>query len=86
MDSFFHHPDELIFEIESAGFKKPKIIGIEGPCWLQHDLNKHFGNNKMRKVLLSFIFLIESDKAIIGASAHMMGIAEKETRWCKQKH
>ncbi len=32
--TFFHRPDELRAEVESAGFVVDRIIGVEGPGWI----------------------------------------------------
>jgi SAM-dependent methyltransferase len=32
--TYFHRPDQLRFEIETAGFDVEELIGVEGPGWM----------------------------------------------------
>jgi ubiquinone/menaquinone biosynthesis C-methylase UbiE len=75
--AFFHHPEDLRNEIEEAGFRLEKRIGIEGPAWLMASFSLHWNNREKRRLLLELLQLIEEDYCLLGASAHMMGIARK---------
>ncbi len=75
--SYFHHPDELREELEYAGFDT-SVIAIEGPVWGKRiDDFEEIWQGSTRENILSFLRKIESDKSIVGASAHIMGIGIK---------
>ncbi len=74
--AFFHHPEDLKDEIEEAGFRLERRIGIEGPAWLMASFSLHWNNSDKRQLLLELLQLIEEDYCLLGASAHVMGIAQ----------
>lgn len=71
--AFFHHPDELKAELAEGGFASAELCAIEGPVWTVQEPD----NAEERERLMATVRAIESDPALIGASAHMMGIATK---------
>jgi ubiquinone/menaquinone biosynthesis C-methylase UbiE len=75
--TFFHHPDELQKEIEEAGFAFEKVIAVEGPIWVMGNFAKHWDDPKKRALLLEFLRSVEEEKALLGASAHLIGIGRK---------
>jgi SAM-dependent methyltransferase len=75
--AFFHHPDELRLELQTAGFQVEKLIGIEGPAWFMSSLQDHWTVPGKRQLLLELLRTVEEDPYILGASAHPMGIARK---------
>jgi len=75
--SFFHEPEELRAELELVGFKVQSLLAIEGPLWISTSLHQYWENPTLRKQLLSFLERIETDIAILGASAHIMAIGKK---------
>ncbi len=71
--AFFHHPDELKLELIEGGFPAPRLCAIEGPLWTVPEaatVNPPEG-------LMATIRKLESEVTLIGASAHIMGIATK---------
>jgi SAM-dependent methyltransferase len=75
--TFFHHPDELRLELQTAGFQVEKLVGIEGPAWFMSSLQDHWTVPGKRQLLLELLRTVEEDPYILGASAHPMGIARK---------
>jgi ubiquinone/menaquinone biosynthesis C-methylase UbiE len=75
--TFFHHPDELQKEIEDAGFSFEKVIAVEGPVWVMGSFGKHWNDPAKRALLLEFLRTVEEERALLGASAHMIGIGRK---------
>jgi SAM-dependent methyltransferase len=75
--AFFHHPDDLKTEISDSGLQLEKIIGIEGPAWLMQSLPVHWDNPGKRQLLLELLRTIEEDPCILGASAHLIGVAHQ---------
>ena len=90
--AFFHHPEDLKDEIEEAGFRLERRIGIEGPAWLMPSFSLHWNNSDKRQLLLELLQLIEEDYCLLGASAHVIGVAQvagcvraKERKRAKKK-
>jgi ubiquinone/menaquinone biosynthesis C-methylase UbiE len=75
--TFFHHPDELRQEIEDAGFTFEKSVAVEGPVWVMGNFSKHWDDPAKRAVLLEFLRTVEEERALLGASAHMIGVGKK---------
>jgi SAM-dependent methyltransferase len=71
--AFFHHPDELKLELIEGGFPDPKLCAIEGPLWTVPELTAA----EQQEQLMATVRAIESEATLIGASAHIMGIAAK---------
>lgn len=69
--AFFHHPDELKAEMIEAGFADPKLCAIEGPNWSVTDSVAE----EQQEEVMATMRAIESEPSLIGASAHIMGIA-----------
>jgi ubiquinone/menaquinone biosynthesis C-methylase UbiE len=77
MDTFFHHPDELRDEIATVGFGICGVYGVEGPSWLLQDFDTWWDDPELRERLLQIARDVETDSALIGASAHIMVAARK---------
>lgn len=75
--AYFHRPDELVREIESAGFDEVVALGVEGPGWLLADFDARWNDAVIRQDLLDVARALEGEPSIIGASAHLLGIGRK---------
>lgn len=75
--AYFQHPDELNDEMLTTGFTELKMIGIEGMLWASMNLDALRKDAKAWKTAIDFMRMIESDRSIIGASPHIMGIGIK---------
>jgi hypothetical protein len=75
--AYFHRPEELAGEVRSAGFGEVRIIGIEGPAWSTKRFSETWDNPPQREKLMEFLSLIEQEPSILGASAHLMAVAER---------
>jgi ubiquinone/menaquinone biosynthesis C-methylase UbiE len=73
--AFLHHPEELTAEIEAAGLRLQHLLAIEGPGWLVPDFSARWQEQNRRERLLDMLRQVESDPALLGASAHLMAIA-----------
>jgi SAM-dependent methyltransferase len=69
---YLHRPDELMAELELAGFGDIQLVAVEGFAWLLGDLQQ-----RMRDPadLLRAIRLTESEPSMLGASSHVIGAA-----------
>jgi SAM-dependent methyltransferase len=71
--AFFHHPDELKMELIEGGFPNPKLCAIEGPVWALPES----ATAEQKAGLMATMRKLENEGTLIGASAHIMGIATK---------
>jgi SAM-dependent methyltransferase len=71
--AFFHHPDEFKKELVDGGFRAPVLFAIEGPIWTVAESR----TIEERAVLMDVMERIETEPTMIGASAHIMGMAKK---------
>jgi len=75
--AYFHRPDDLRAELEAAGFRDAEVLGVEGPGWLLPDFDARWNDEARRKDLLDVARALESEPAILGASAHLLGLGRK---------
>jgi ubiquinone/menaquinone biosynthesis C-methylase UbiE len=75
--TFFHHPDELQQEIEEAGFSFETVVAVEGPVWVMGKFATHWDDAEKRALLLELLRAVEEERALMGASAHVIGIGRK---------
>jgi ubiquinone/menaquinone biosynthesis C-methylase UbiE len=71
--AFFHQPDELKRELMDGGFPDTKLCAIEGPIWNVEEP----ATIEHRERLMATMTAMENETTLMGASAHIMGIATK---------
>jgi SAM-dependent methyltransferase len=74
--AFFHHPDELKMELIEGGFPNPTLSAIEGPIWTVPEP----ATTEQHQELMATMRALEHEVTLIGASAHIMGIATKPNK------
>jgi len=75
--AYFHHPDQLAHEIDSARLSLVELVGVEGLAgWLPH-LEQRWASDSDRDVILSASRLVESEPTLLGLSAHLLAIARR---------
>lgn len=75
--AFLHHPDELRAELTEAGFSEVRVLAVEGPHWLIPPVGKHIDDSERRERLLTLLRIVETEPTLLGASAHLLGVAVK---------
>jgi len=75
--AFFHRPDELRAELETAGFRDVTVLGVEGPAWLLADFDERWDDPALRKDMLDVARALEAEPSTMGVSAHLLGIGRK---------
>jgi ubiquinone/menaquinone biosynthesis C-methylase UbiE len=75
--AYFHHPAELGAELEAAGLRHLLTLAIDGPGWLLQDFEPQWADPARRQRLLQAVRAIESEHALLGASAHLMAIGRR---------
>ncbi len=77
--AYFHRPDDFRREIADAGLLVDNLCGVEGPGWLLQDVSHRLADARMRADLLRIARIVESEPALVGASAHLLAVARKRT-------
>ncbi|MDY0019461.1 MAG: methyltransferase domain-containing protein [Anaerolineae bacterium] len=75
--AFFHRPDELADEVAGAGFRVTALLAVEGISYLVQNLDAVWGDESQRAFLLELIGKMEQEPSLLGASPHLMCVAEK---------
>jgi ubiquinone/menaquinone biosynthesis C-methylase UbiE len=75
--AYFHRPDELADEVRAAGLLLEGVYGIEGPGWILPDVTNRMGDDGRRATLMRVAQLLETEPAILGASAHLLAVARR---------
>ena len=75
--AYFHRPDDLQSEIETAGFGSVSVLGVEGPCWLVGDFDERWADPIRRADLLDTAQRLERAPSLLGVSAHLLGTGRK---------
>jgi ubiquinone/menaquinone biosynthesis C-methylase UbiE len=73
--AYFHRPEELASEIREAGYEEIRVLAVEGPVWSAAQFRETWDDPAQREKLLEFLSLIERERSIIGASAHLIAVA-----------
>ncbi len=74
---YFHHPEELATEVSETGFGKVEVLAVEGPVWSATRFRETWGDPSQRKELLEFLSLIEGEPSLLGASGHLIAVAQR---------
>jgi len=66
-------------EIEwiEAGFQSAGVYGVEGPCWLLHDFDEWWSDDRRRACLLQVAGVLEREPNLMGVSAHHIAAGRK---------
>jgi ubiquinone/menaquinone biosynthesis C-methylase UbiE len=73
--AYFHHPEELRAEVAAAGLIVDGLYGLEGPGWIFSDVTERLADPRRRADLLQVARQLESEPAMLGASAHLLVVA-----------
>jgi ubiquinone/menaquinone biosynthesis C-methylase UbiE len=76
--AYFHHPDEIVHEMEASGLAVEKILSIESFASCIPDIDNKVQNPEYQKILLPAISLVEEQKSLLGIGPHIMGIGRKK--------
>jgi ubiquinone/menaquinone biosynthesis C-methylase UbiE len=75
--SYFHRPEDLRTELETAGFQDVGMFGVEGPGWIVSDFEGRWADGALRADIMNVARALESEPSIVGASAHLLAIGRK---------
>jgi ubiquinone/menaquinone biosynthesis C-methylase UbiE len=75
--AYFHRPDDLGAELESAGFGEVQVLGVEGIGEWLLDFDERWNDPALRHEMLDIARRLESEPSIVGMSAHLLGLGRK---------
>ena len=75
--AFFHLPDEFAEEVADAGLRPHAVLAVEGPGWVLPDVAERLTDPARRQRLLTAIRRVEAEPSLLGASAHLLAIAQR---------
>jgi ubiquinone/menaquinone biosynthesis C-methylase UbiE len=75
--AYFHRPEELAAEAHSAGFQKVDVLAVEGPAWSAARFLEAWDDPAQHASLMEFLSLIGREPSILGASAHLIAVAQR---------
>jgi SAM-dependent methyltransferase len=75
--AYFHRPEDLRAEVESAGFAIEGVCGLEGPGWFLPDLAERWADPRRRDELLRLARELQAAPSVLGISAHLLTVARK---------
>ena len=75
--AYFHRPEDLAQELESAGFQEVRVFGVEGPGWILSDLDARWEDAALKGDLTNVARALECEPSILGASAHLLAVGKK---------
>jgi ubiquinone/menaquinone biosynthesis C-methylase UbiE len=75
--AYFHHPEEIGRECEAAGLVHEATLAIEGAAWFLTDLDARLADARRRAILLGALAALESERSLLGVSAHLLSVARK---------
>jgi SAM-dependent methyltransferase len=75
--AYFHHPDELSVEVNTAGLELVGVFGIEGPGWILSDVVERMADPVRRELLLRVARMVETDAPVVGTSAHLLAVGRR---------
>ena len=78
--AFFRRPEELLEEVLDAGFVAAKVLAVESVGWAVPDLDQRLDDDEAREVLMAILNRLESEPALLGASPHLLAVAQRADR------
>lgn len=74
--AYFHRPEELAAELKEAGFVETRVLAVEGPAWSAAHFREVWKDQAQKAKLMEFLSKIETEPALLGASAHLIAVAK----------
>jgi ubiquinone/menaquinone biosynthesis C-methylase UbiE len=75
--AYFHRPEDLRQELETAGCQDVGVFGVEGPGWIVSDFDRRWADPALQADIMNVARAVESEPSIVGASAHLLGTGRK---------
>ncbi len=75
--AFFHRPDELRREAETAGWSVETVLGVEGFTMLVPELEEHWNDPAGRALIVEMARAVESETSLLGIGPHIILVGRK---------
>jgi ubiquinone/menaquinone biosynthesis C-methylase UbiE len=75
--AYFHRPEEVGEELAEAGLEHVRTYAVEGTGWLLSDFDARWEDPLRRERLLEAVRCTEHEPALLGASAHLLGVGRR---------
>jgi SAM-dependent methyltransferase len=75
--AYFHHPDDVALELTEAGLEVAEVVSVEGPAAFTAGVDAALDDHATREVLMRWLRLLESEPSLLGASSHLLGLANR---------
>jgi SAM-dependent methyltransferase len=75
--AYFHDPEEVANEVETAGLVLTETLGVEGPGWLLPDFDRQWERADLREQILRTARLTESEPSLRGLHSHLIAVGRK---------
>jgi ubiquinone/menaquinone biosynthesis C-methylase UbiE len=75
--AYFHRPEDLADEMESAGLRDTELFAVEGPVWIAPDFEQRWSDATKRTLLLDLVRKVEQEPALLGMSLHLLAISRR---------
>lgn len=73
--AYFHHPDDLVAEVEESGLGVVDLVGLEGLAGYLPHLEQHWDDPADREAILDSARATEREPALRALSPHMICVA-----------
>ena len=70
----------VLIEDTEAGFLEARVLGVEGAAWLVADFDARWENPALRADMVAMARALEAEPAMLGVSAHLLGIGRKRNK------
>lgn len=74
---YFHRPEELRGEVESAGFTAVELRGVIGPAWIISNVDEVWPDPLKREAILRIVRLLEREESLMGFSTHFLSMSTR---------
>ena len=72
--AYFHLPDELSCELETAGYEEVEVLAVEGVGWIARDFADRLEQQGPRQTMLDLIRRVETVPSLLGMSPHLLAL------------
>ncbi len=76
-EAFFHKPQELIDEVNEAGFNNLKLFAVEGMVWLDSKYFESRSDPRKKEAMMALLRSTEENTELLSLSPHLMVSARK---------
>jgi len=76
-EAYFHKPEQLVAEVQEAGFTGTELFAVEGMIWLDSKYFETRTDAAKKEKMMDLLRQTEQDQALLAFSPHMMVCGKK---------